>query len=52
MKIILLPIEMVLKMENSKAFIYLRVRAIIVLKNELCTEMNQSCEYNFFVFLQ
>ena len=40
------------KTENSKAFIYLRIRAIIFLKNELCTEMNQACEYNFVVFLQ
>ena len=52
MKKFLLPTEIVLKTENSKAFIYLRVRAIIFLKNELSTEMNQACEYHFFVFLQ
>ena len=44
--------DLLLKTENSKAFIYLKVRAIIFLKNGLCTEMNQACEYNFFVFLQ
>ena len=52
MKNMLLPTDLLLKTENSKAFIYLRVRAIIFLKNELCTEMNQACEYNLFVFLQ
>ena len=49
---VLLPTDLLLKTENSKAFIYLRVGAIIFLKNELCTEMNQACEYHFFVFLQ
>ena len=52
MKKLLLPTDLLLKTENSKAFVYLRVRAIIFLKNELCTEMNRACEYNFFVFLQ
>ena len=52
MKNVLLPTDLLLKTENSKAFIYLRVKAIIFLKNELCTEMNQTCEYNIFVFLQ
>ena len=52
MKNLLLPTDLQQKPKNSKAFIYLRVRAIIFLKNELCTEMNQACEYNFFVFLQ
>ena len=47
MKNLLLPTDLLLK-----TFIYLRVRAIIFLKNELCTEMNQACEYDFFVFLQ
>ena len=51
MKNLLLPTDLLLKTENSKAFIYLRVRAIIFLKNELFTEMNQTCDYNFFVFL-
>ena len=36
MKNLLLPTDLLLKTENSKAFIYLRVRAIIFLKNELC----------------
>ena len=40
MRNLLLPTDLLLKTENSKAFIYLRVRAIIYLKNELCTEMN------------
>ena len=48
MKNLLLPTDLLLKTVNSKAFIYLRVRAIIFLKNELCTEMNQACEYIFF----
>ena len=52
MKHLLLPNDLLKKTKNSKAFIYLRVRAIRFLKNELCTEMNQACEYNFFVFLQ
>ena len=52
MKNLLLPTDLLLKTENSKAFIYLRVRAKFFLKNELCTEMNQACEYNFFVLLQ
>ena len=52
MKNVLLLTDLLLKTEHSKAFIYFRVRAIIFLKNELCTEMNQACEYNFFVFLQ
>ena len=52
MKNVLLPTDLLLTTENSKALIYSRVRAIIFLKNELCTEMNQACEYNFFVFLQ
>ena len=52
MKNVLLPTDLLLKTENSKAFSYLRVRAMIFLTNELCTEMNQACEYNFFVFLQ
>ena len=37
---LLLPTDLLVKTENSKAFIYLRVRVIIFLKNELCTEMN------------
>ena len=52
MKKLLLPTDLLVKTENSKAFIYLRVRAIIFLRNELCTEMNQACEYNFFVFFK
>ena len=39
-KNVLLPTDLVLKTENSKAFIYLTVRAITFLKNELFTEMN------------
>ena len=52
MENVLLPTDLLLKTENSKAFIYLRIRAKIFLKNEFCTEMIQACEYNFFVFLQ
>ena len=37
---VLLPTDLLFKTENSKAFIYLRVRAIIFLKNELYTELN------------
>ena len=44
--------DLLLKTEYSKAFIYLRVGAIIFLKNELCTEMNQAWNIIFFVFLQ
>ena len=40
MKNVFLPTDLVLKTENSKALIYLTVRAIIILKNELCTEMS------------
>ena len=36
MKNLFLPTDLLWKTENSKAFIYLRVRAIIFLKNELC----------------
>ena len=38
MKNLLLTTDFLLKTENSKAFIYLRVRAIIFLKNELCNK--------------
>ena len=52
MKKFLLRTDLLLKTENSKAFFYLRVRAIIFLKNELRTEMNYACENIFEIFLQ
>ena len=52
MKKLLLPTDLLLKTENSKVFIYLRDRAIIFLKHELCTEMHKESEFTYLSHLQ
>ena len=49
-KVFFQPFLLVLNAAHSEASSTRLVRAIILLKNELCTDMNYASQYVFFIF--